>query len=80
MASKFTTKSVQTLKALKMFPLAISEATVGLSLSVYRRKALPERNMNMQKYFSNALLSLNPMRMKNMHFCPKGPVICKVLK
>ena len=35
-------KSVQKLEAVKMFLLAISEATVGLSLSiVYHRKALP---------------------------------------
>ena len=38
---------VQKLGAVKMFVLAISEAIVGLSLSVYYWKGLPERNMNM---------------------------------
>ena len=29
--------------------------------------------MNTKKYFNNTLLLLNPKKMKNMHFCPKGP-------
>ena len=53
-----------------MFLLAISETSVGLSLSIYRWKALPEQNINMQKYFNNTLLSSNPKRMKSVHFCP----------
>ena len=40
-----------------MFLLAISETTDGLLL--YRWKAFPEQNINMQKYFNNTLLSLN---------------------
>ena len=61
-----------------MFLLAISETTVGLSLSTYHWKALPEQNINMQKYFNNSLLSSNPeKRMKNVHFCPKGPKFSK---
>ena len=41
-----STKSVQELQEIKMFSLAISETTVGLSLSRYRWKALPEQNIN----------------------------------
>ena len=37
-------------------------------LLMYLWKALPEQNINMQKYFNNALLLLNPKTMKNMHF------------
>ena len=61
------------LDAAKIVSVSISETTVGLLLSRYRWKALPEQNMNMQKYFNNTLLLLNPNRMKNMHFCPWGP-------
>ena len=50
-----------------MFSFAISDAIVGLLLSTYRWKALPEQNMNMQKYFNNNLLLLNPKRMKNIY-------------
>ena len=39
-------KSVQNSEALKMSSLAIFETTVGLSLSIYRWKALPEKNIN----------------------------------
>ena len=38
--------------AVKMLSLAISEATVGLSLSIYCWKALPGKNRNMLIYFS----------------------------
>ena len=40
-------QSVQKLKAVKMFLLAISETTVGLSLSMYRWEALHEQDINM---------------------------------
>ena len=56
---------------------AISETTVGLSLPIYRWRALLEENLNILKYFINTLLLLNSERMKNMHLCPKGPVFLK---
>ena len=56
-----------------MFLLTISETTVGLSLSV---NTLTESSSCAEykyvKNFNNALSLLNPKRMKNMHFCPKG--------
>ena len=55
-----------------MLLLAISEKIVGLSLSIYRWKALPEQNIIMEKYFTNTLLSSNPNRIKNARFCPRG--------
>ena len=61
-----------------MILLAISEPSVGLSLSIHRWKALPQQNMNIQIYFGNTLLSLNRRGMKHTHFCPKGPAICKI--
>ena len=39
-------QSVQKLEAVKMFSLTIAETTVGLSLSTYCWKALPEQNVN----------------------------------
>ena len=45
-------KSVQILEAVKMLLLAPSEATVRLSLPVYRWKDLPVQNMNKKKYFN----------------------------
>ena len=61
-----------------MFLVALSEASVGLSLSIYRWKALPVQNMNMQKYFNHTFLKLNLNKMKNMHFCPKGLAVSKI--
>ena len=51
---------------------------MGLSLSLYGWKALTEQNINMGKYFNNTLVSLNPNRIKNMHFCPKRPGLSKL--
>ena len=31
----------------------------------------------MLKYFNNTFLSLNPKKMKNIYFCPKGPAFSK---
>ena len=45
-----------------MFLLAIYETSVGLSLFIYRWKALPEQNINMLKYFNTTSLSSNPKR------------------
>ena len=47
-----------------MFLLAISETSVGLSLSIYHWKVLPEHNLNMKKFVHNTLMSSNPIRMK----------------
>ena len=44
--------------------LAISETRVGFSLAINRWKAVLEKNMNMEKYFNNNLLSVNPKRIK----------------
>ena len=32
------------------------------------------------KISNNNLLLLNPKMMTNMHFCPKGPAICKIFQ
>ena len=32
----------------------------------------------MSKYCNKNLRLLNPKMMRNMHFCPKGPAICKI--
>ena len=40
-------KSVQKLEAVKIFLLAISEITAGLSLFIYRWQAVSEQNMKM---------------------------------
>ena len=56
----------------RRFPLSLSK-----SQRHWKRK-LPEQNMNMWKYSNNNLLLLNPKMMTNMHFCPKGPAICKI--
>ena len=61
----------QKLEALKMFLLATSVTTDGLSLSIYYWKALLEQNKNMQIYLNKTVLLLNPKRMKNMHFCER---------
>ena len=50
-------KYVQKLEAHFMFLLATSEKSVGLSLLIYRWKALPEQKINMLKCFKNTLLS-----------------------
>ena len=52
----------------------ISKVTVGLPLSIYRWKVLPEQNICK----NISILLLNLKRMKNMPFCPKGPAVCKI--
>ena len=60
-----------------MFLLTISETSVGLSLSIYHWKALPEQNVNMQKYFNNNLLSSSSKRMKICTFVPRDQLSAK---
>ena len=48
-------KFVQKLEAHSMFLPAISETSVGLSLSIYRWKTLPEQNVNITLYLNFCL-------------------------
>ena len=68
---------LHSLKLLSSTLPKLMNCQVGLSLSKYRWKALPEQNINVQNYFNNTLLSLNPKRMQNMHFCLKRPAFFK---
>ena len=60
-----------------MFLLAISETTVGLSLSIYHWKVVPEQNINMKKIFQQHYVVDKFQEDENMHFCPKEPAFSK---
>ena len=55
-----------------MFLLAISATSIGLSLSIYRWKVLPELNIHINKYLNNTLLSLSPKKMKGCTFVSRN--------
>ena len=65
----------------KVYPKfwCISEDSAGLSLSLYRSKALSELNMNIKDtFFDDIFLWMNHKRMKNTDFCSKELAICNI--
>ena len=58
----------------KLFLPNTSFSIFRLSSTIYHRKALVEQNTNTEKY-CHGVLSLNPKRMKGMHFSPNFAVI-----